>query len=167
MKTKTELINKAWKLLALVAFVLGSFTMYSCGDDDDEKEGIDGGASIVGTWEFEKGYYAEYGVGEDRDGWWEPLEKGDYDRWTFYDDGTYVHEDKYSSFGQSYRRESGSYIYREYDSRTELIIYDNTNYSDRETYKILTLNGSTLVLEEEEMMSGYIIYSKEYFKRKK
>lgn len=164
MKTKTELINKAWKLLALVAFVLGSFTMYSCGDDDDEKEGIDGGTSIVGTWEFEKGYYAEYRVGEDRDGWWETLKKGEYERYTFYEDGTYVR--KYTNNNEQDRRESGSYIYREYDSRTELIIYDNTNYSDRETYKILTLNGSTLVLEEEEMMSGDIIYSKEYFKRK-
>lgn len=165
MKTKTELINKAWKLLALVAFVLGSFTMYSCGDDDDEKEGIDGGASIVGTWEFEKGYYAEYRVGEDRDGWWEYEEKGEYERYTFYEDGTFVRED-YDTEGHS--RNSGTYIYREYDSRTELrITYDYTNYSDRETYKILTLNGSTLVLEEEEMMNGYIIYSKEYFKRKK
>lgn len=164
MRTKTELINKAWKLLALVAFVLGSFTVYSCGDDDDEKEGIDDKASIVGTWEFEKGYYAEDEIGEERDGWWEPLVKGDYEKYTFYENGTYVHESKYTSYGEEYWRESGTYRYREYDSRTELRLTDN-NYNEEE-YVILTLNGSTLVLEQEEIMSGYIIYSKEYFKRK-
>lgn len=162
MKTKTELINKAWKVLALVAITLGSFAMYSCGDDNDEKEGIDDKASIVGAWEYEKGYYAEYEVGEDRDGWWEYEEKGEYERYTFYEDGTFVNEEYNDN---KHERYSGTYLYREYDSRTELrLTYDNTDY--RETYKILTLNGSTLVLEQEKTMYGSIIYSKEYFKRK-
>lgn len=150
MKTKKELTNKAWKVLAFVAIVLGSFAMASCGDDDDEKEGRDG-SSIVGTWELVKGYYSE-----DGDDWWESVEKGDYDRYTFNADGTYINEWKY---GDSSNDFEGTYTY---DNNTGKLMLDSSD----DMYDVLTLNSSSLVWEQEEMISGDRVYSKEYFKRR-
>lgn len=153
MKTKTELINKAWKVLALVAIALGSFAMYSCGDDDDEKEGIDDKASIVGTWELVKGYHTE-----DEHGYWVSPEKGEYDIYTFYSDGTYIYKYKYNG-GQT-GTQSGTYTFNDITGRLLL----STSYFKDDRYDVLTLDASTLVWEWKGVQEdGTRVYIKEYF----
>lgn len=108
----------------MMVFLLSSFALTSCGDDDD-KDGPSGSAKqIVGTWSCDNHYY------------------GGTDYFTFNSDGTY----SWDCPGSWHTAHSGHYTYNE---TSGLLIVVKNNGSSW-TYLAQFVNKTTFILTDED-----------------
>lgn len=147
-----------WKLATCVAVVLLSFSMYSCGDDDEDSIGsVD---ELVGMWEVveHSGYEIEDGEREE--------DNPSYyvgRRYELKSDMTF---NSYSK-GSSNPSETGKWELK--NSSVHLIFYypndGGYDYEDPDIMKIVEISADKLVWEYHWKETGWELYEKETMKK--
>ena len=152
-----------WKATVCIVAVLLSFSIYSCGDDDDETVGSRD--LLLGTW---NGVY--YLSQEWEDGAQVSDSKEDFVNGTnrysieFKKDGTYVEKDVYNSSGSTnYYHGTWSYS----GNKLTLIDTEEDNYTEVWTVTTMTENELVYELREKEKEDGttYEYYEQHAFTR--
>ena len=134
--------------------------LFRCSSDDDDK-GVDSPGTLIGTWEHVS---YEYIIKKDGVVIEQGSERGDYTRLEYFADGTF--NDYENDEGHWQVCNSGTYTYTD-GMLHNMYTYDTDN-DCIELYKVLTLTGTTLIMEGTypiEPNSPYEEYSKITFKR--
>lgn len=146
-----------WKVAACMAIVLMSFSVYSCGDDDDENVGSRD--SLIGTWNGVYYLDQEWEDGEMIYNHKEDLVNGP-SRYSieFKEDGTYVDTDVFVSSGST-THYHGKWSY----SGNKLTLIDTEDdYTEVWTVTKLTETELVYELREKENEDGSVI---EYYEQ--
>jgi len=160
---KQFIMKTIWKATVCIVAVLLSFSIYSCGDDDDDTVGSRD--LLLGTW---NGVY--YLSQEWEDGEKVSDSKEDFVNGTnrysieFKEDGTYVEKDVYNSSGSTnYYHGTWSYS----GNKLTLIDTEEDNYTEVWTVTTMTDNELIYELREKEKEDGttYEYYEQHAFKR--
>ena len=160
---KQFIMKTIWKASVCIVAVLLSFSIYSCGDDDDETVGSRD--LLLGTW---NGVY--YLSQEWEDGEKVSDSKEDFVNGTnrysieFKEDGTYVEKDVYNSSGSTnYYHGTWSYS----GNKLTLIDTEEDNYTEVWTVTTMTENELVYELREKEKEDGttYEYYEQHAFTR--
>lgn len=142
---------KNLKLLSILLFSVLSFSLASCGDDDDEIGGRD---TLVGTWQctWSEGYYRNVNHPEDDEEWNEEASGEDSFTVTFKADGTGVFDGDVSKW-----KLEGNQLY----------IADMDTNDEWDVSTVLKLTDSELIVEsyEKNDESGSEYYDKYTFKK--
>ena len=152
-----------WKATVCIVAVLLSFSIYSCGDDDDDTVGSRD--LLLGTW---NGVY--YLSQEWEDGEKVSDSKEDFVNGTnrysieFKEDGTYVEKDVYNSSGST-NYYNGTWSYS--GNKLTLIDTEEDNYTEVWTVTTMTENELVYELREKEKEDGttYEYYEQHAFTR--
>lgn len=151
-----------WKLAACVAVVLVSFSVYSCGDDDEDSVGSRD--LLIGTWNGVYYISQEWENGEMVDNQKEDFVNGT-NRYSieFKEDGTYVEKDVYSNTTPNYYHGKWSYS----GNKLTMIDTDDENYTEVWTVTKMTENELVYELREKEKEGGttYEYYEQHAFTR--
>lgn len=150
-----------WKVTTCLAVVLLSFSVYSCGDDDEESVGSRD--LLIGTWNGVYYHSQEWEDGEMVDDHTEDFVNGD-NRYSieFKEDGTYVEKDVYNhSNSTNYYR--GTWAY----SGNKLTMIDTDEGGYTEVWTVTKMTETELVYElrekEKEDGSVYEYYEQHSF----
>lgn len=154
-----------WKLAAYVAIVLLSFSMYSCGDDDEDAVGSR--ELLLGTWNGVYYLSQEWEDGEMVDDSKEDFVNGtNRESIEFKEDGTFIEKDTYPA-GTSYYHGEWSYSGNKLTlSYTEL---ENEHNDETYVYTVTKMTENELVFElrekEKEDGTTYEYYEQYFYTR--
>lgn len=148
-----------WKLATCVAVVLLSFTMYSCGDDDEDSVGSV--EALVGMWEgvtSDEWYIEEDGIRKEEYG-----KDISNERYELKSDMTF----NIYYGGKSTPSETGKWEFKK--GAVHLIYYypndGGYDYEEPDIMKILELNSDKLIWEFYSKEPGLELYIKESFRK--
>lgn len=149
-----------WKVATCIAVVLMSFSVYSCGDDDDENVGSV--EEIVGVWEgvTSDEWAVEDGVREEENG-----KDITDERYEFKSDMTF--ELLHKSGGTWHVSETGKW---EHKSNTISLYYYYPNdggydYEEPDVFKILEFSAASMTLEYYWKEPGLELYAKMRYRK--
>lgn len=136
----------SWKIAAYMSVVLLIFSIYSCGNDDEDSVGSR--AQLVGIWNGVSGIEQEW-----KDGDLIHDDKEDYDATVeFKEDGTFIERD--IDGGNSSDNVTGKWSY----SGNKLTLTDDEGEEDTIVYTVTKLTKNELVMElrEKEKTDGIV-----------